>query len=102
MKRLSIIIGIGVAFLVTTVLLAQLAQSNYTHLLEYEDTGSRYVCLTNIPSFPPTASNYAKGVNDALDTIMLLGLEQELQGTNRSWGAMADIVRKRLRVEKDR
>lgn len=43
---------------------------------------------------------YAKGVNDALDTIMLLDLEQELQGTNRTWGAMAEIVCERLRVER--
>lgn len=43
---------------------------------------------------------YAKGVNDALDAIALLSLEQRLEGTNRTWGAMADIVRKRLQVEK--
>jgi len=43
---------------------------------------------------------YAKGVNDALDAITLLSLEQRLEGTNRTWGAMADIVRERLHVEK--
>jgi len=43
---------------------------------------------------------YAKGVNDALDAITLLSLEQRLDGTNRTWGAMADIVRERLHVEK--
>ena len=48
-------------------------------------------------------NDYAKGVNAALDAIMLLSLEQDLEGTNRTWGAMADIVRSRLHVEdKDR
>ena len=43
---------------------------------------------------------YAKGANDALDAMMLLNLEQQLQGTNRTWGAMAEIVCKRLNVER--
>ena len=43
---------------------------------------------------------YAKGVNDAIDAITLLSLEQRIQGTNRTWGAMADIVRERLHVER--
>lgn len=45
-------------------------------------------------------SDYAKGVNDALDTIALLSLEQQLQGTNRTWGTMGEIVCSRLRVER--
>ena len=43
---------------------------------------------------------YAKGVNDALDAIKLLSIEQQLEATNRTWGAMADIVRERLHVGK--
>jgi hypothetical protein len=45
-------------------------------------------------------SAYDQGVNDALAAISLLALEQRLEGTNRTWGAMADIVRERLHVEK--
>ena len=44
---------------------------------------------------------YAHGVNTALDSVMLLDLEQKLQGTNRNWGAMADVVRGRLGVKKE-
>ena len=43
---------------------------------------------------------YAKGANDALDAIILLNLEQQLQGTNRTWGAMAEIVCKRMNIER--
>ena len=50
--------------------------------------------------FDKAFPQYAKGANDALDAIILLNLEQQLQGTNRTWGAMADIVRERLHVEK--
>jgi len=43
---------------------------------------------------------YAKGANDALDAIILLHLEQRLQGTNRTWGAMAEIVCERMNIER--
>ena len=43
---------------------------------------------------------YAKGANDALDAIILLSLEQSLQGTNRTWGAMAEIVCERMNIER--
>ena len=43
---------------------------------------------------------YAKGANDALDAIILLHLEQRLQGTNRTWGAMAEIVCERMHIER--
>ena len=43
---------------------------------------------------------YAKGANDALDAIMLLHLEQQLQGANRTWGAMAEIVCERINIER--
>ena len=43
---------------------------------------------------------YAKGANDALDAIILLGLEQRLQGTNRTWGAMAEIVCDRMNIKR--
>ena len=73
------------------------AQSNYTHLAEHDRTiyTSVLVNCTNAPVRSPT---YAQGVNDALDAITLLSLEQRLEGTNRTWGAMADIVRERLHV----
>lgn len=43
---------------------------------------------------------YTKGVNDALDRIMLLDLEQRLQGTNRSWETMAEVVCERLGIQR--
>jgi hypothetical protein len=43
---------------------------------------------------------YAKGANDALDAIILLALEQRLQSTNRTWGAMAEIVCERMKIER--
>ena len=43
---------------------------------------------------------YARGVNDALDSITLLNLEQHLYQTNRTWGAMGEIVAQRLGVER--
>jgi len=43
---------------------------------------------------------YAKGANDALDAIILLSLEQRLHGTNRTWGAMAEIVCERMNIER--
>jgi hypothetical protein len=45
-------------------------------------------------------NSYANGVNDALNCITLLALEQSIDNTNRTWGAMSDIVRTRLHVEK--
>lgn len=56
-----------------------------THFLSPETTAKAY---------------YKKGANDALDTIMLLALEQRLEGTNRPWGTMAEIVCCRLRVKR--
>lgn len=53
-----------------------------------------------IPQIEKYANDdYTRGVNAALDAIMLLSLEQDLEGTNRTWGLMADIVRSRLHVE---
>lgn len=42
---------------------------------------------------------YQEGVNDALDTIILLDLELDLKGERKNWGEMAEIVRERLGVE---
>lgn len=50
--------------------------------------------------FDKAYPQYAKGANDALDAIILLNLEQQLQGTNRTWGAMAEIVCKRMNIER--
>ena len=46
------------------------------------------------------SAEYARGVNDALDCITLLNLEQQLYQTNRTWGAMGEIVAQRLSVER--
>lgn len=43
---------------------------------------------------------YMQGANDALDALALLALEQQLQGTNRTWGEMARIVCDRMGVER--
>ena len=50
--------------------------------------------------FDKAYPQYAKGANDALDAIILLNLEQQLQGTNRTWGAMAEIVCRRMNIER--
>ena len=50
--------------------------------------------------FDKAYPQYAKGANGALDAIILLNLEQQLQGTNRTWGAMAEIVCRRLNIER--
>jgi hypothetical protein len=42
--------------------------------------------------------SYADGVNTALDSFILLNLEQQLDGTRRPMGEMAEIVCKRLKV----
>jgi hypothetical protein len=52
------------------------------------------VCMPGAEPSVPHA--YTRGVNDALNAVMLLNLEQDLQGTNRTWGEMSDIVRNRL------
>ena len=44
---------------------------------------------------------YSLGVNDALDTLILLNLELQLKGERKTWGDMAEIVRKRLHVKKE-
>jgi len=44
--------------------------------------------------------DYAEGVNDALDTFVLLNLEQQLQHTNRTYGEMAEIVCERMKVKR--
>jgi hypothetical protein len=75
------------------------AQSNYTHLADHDRTIYTSM-LTSSTNAPERSSAYERGVNDALDAITLLSLEQRLEGTNRTWGAMADIVRERLHVEK--
>lgn len=45
-------------------------------------------------------NDYERGVNDALDAIILLDLEQNLTHTNRTWGAMAEVVCERLKVKR--
>lgn len=61
---------------------------------------------SQVPYPRPTARawelGYGRGVNEALDCAALLSLEQQLQGTNRPWGDMKDIVRTRLQVPKER
>lgn len=43
-------------------------------------------------------SDYERGVNNALQAIMLLDLELKLKGERKTWGEMAEIVRTRLKV----
>ena len=89
-------VGIATALLaVCSVLL--FAQSNYTNLAEHDATIYTSCLATNRYM---SANDYANGVNAALDAIILLSLEQQLQGTNRTWGAMAEIVCKRLSIER--
>ena len=45
---------------------------------------------------------YAKGVNDALDALSLLWLENSMQGTSMTSGAMSEMVATRLGVERER
>ena len=54
----------------------------------------------NVESRPAKSAEYERGVNDALDCIILLNLEQQLYQTNRTWGAMGEIVAQRLSVER--
>ncbi len=42
---------------------------------------------------------YAEGVVDALDTYILLGLEQDMQGIRRRNGEMCLIVAERLKID---
>lgn len=41
---------------------------------------------------------YQDGFNSALDAVMLLNLEQQLTGTNRTYREMFEIIRKRYGV----
>ena len=43
---------------------------------------------------------YSKGVNDALQALILLDLELKLGNERKTWGEISDIVKKRLGVEK--
>lgn len=45
-------------------------------------------------------AGYEKGVNHALDSITMLNLEQWMQGTNRTYGQMGEIVADRLKVKR--
>jgi len=44
-------------------------------------------------------TDYARGVNDALQTITLLDLEVKLNNERKTWGEMNTIVRLRLGVK---
>ena len=44
---------------------------------------------------------YQDGANDAMEYMMLLDLEQKLNGERRNWGEMADVVRARMGIKKD-
>ena len=46
-------------------------------------------------------TNYREGVIDALQTISLLNLELYLNGDRKNFGDMGEIVKKRLKVEKE-
>jgi len=44
----------------------------------------------------PKSTSYIAGVNNALDTMILLSLELTLKKERRTWGEMRDIVSERL------
>ena len=46
--------------------------------------------------------DYQRGANSALEFIMLLDLEQKINGEIRTWGEMSDIVRERMGIENDK
>ncbi len=56
----------------------------------------RWITTTN----GAIATDYVNGANDALDAIILLNLEQQLQGTNRTWGAMTETVCERMQIKR--
>ena len=56
--------------------------------------------VTNYKVVRVQQNEYERGVNDALDAIMLLDLEQKLTPTNRTWGAMAELTCERLKVKR--
>lgn len=43
-----------------------------------------------------TSRNYADGVTDALEAVILLDLELRLKNKTRTWGEMRSIIQKRL------
>ena len=45
---------------------------------------------------------YSKGFNDALNVLILLDLELKSKGEKKTWEEMADICRKRSKVEKSK
>jgi uncharacterized membrane protein YdfJ with MMPL/SSD domain len=71
-------------------------------LTEHKDTTRKEVNVVEVQQAQENKLLYDRGVNSALDALILLNLEQQLQGTNRTWGEMADMVRQRLNVEVSR
>lgn len=71
-------------------------------LPEHKDTTRKEVNVVEVRQAQENKLLYDRGVNSALDALILLNLEQQLQGTNRTWGEMADMVRQRLNVEVSR
>lgn len=94
MKKLMV--TIGAAFLVACTLL--FVQSNYTHLAEYDRTiyASVLTCVTNAPA---RSSNYADGVNDALDAVKRVTAKLP-DGTNLAMEAVCELVCEELHVER--
>jgi predicted RNA polymerase sigma factor len=83
----TVVIAAALLEVLAVGLLLLFAQTNHTPHVTYGQAMA-------------VSDQYAAGVNAALDAMMLLNLEQQLQGTNRTWGAMAEIVCERLRVER--
>ena len=59
-----------------------------------------FIFSVSVASFAENPKEFDKGVNMALQAIMLLDLELKLKGERKTWGEMADIVRERLSVPK--
>ena len=66
-----------------------------TIILEYDGFKLKSDCKIILKN---NSTKYNKGVNDALQIIMLHDLELTLQNKNMTWGERADTVRARLNV----
>lgn len=89
-------------FLVVLIMSATTIGPVVSMLMEPKDTTRKEVNVVEVQQAQENKLLYDRGVNSALDALILLNLEQQLQGTNRTWGEMADIVRRRLDVEVSR
>jgi len=94
-----LVMCVGYAAVLVTDLYDDLAHSTERDVMPLINAPSAMLEVSGSGAYE---RGYERGVNHALDAIMLLHLEQTLIDTNRAWGAMADIVREHLRVSTDK